>query len=490
MSPAGICRAAGSKLAKTLSTRSSASCSKRGGSSSPASRSCMASSSTVMYRRETTSRCSSSGSSGRIGRPSPTTRSWPPASFRPQHCRRGRPRAHGDALGKCSTGSRRSRHGARACLDEELVGQDESPESHLRPALPAGSRQQSVVDVALERGARRLRRRLLLAAGPPVPAVRIGRLRYRHFPRRRSLSDVEIEGDRLSDLERRGDRALSQSDAGAGKVRDPVSARRGSCDGDVSKRTPGGAALCAGDDRRVRLCAARDRRGAIYLMINPSKASYSMAPTMVVCALAGFLTAHWLKPGKHDYNIGLTLLLGFLLGLSVDFRLPNLFLSSGYFLFFLVAFLTSRRASLVMQGTLFAVAFLAGIAPTLISNAINAGSPLATTYGGQDVAAPAFSFGIVWQYLADMQFVLLALSIAGTAYLFRSRDEGARRVALVTAMNLAVNLAFFLSHPVFTPYYTIPIAMLSLWSLLFAALIQPAEVVDERLAGQAAGVRS
>ena len=67
------------------------------------------------------------------------------------------------------------------------------------------------------------------------------------------------------------------------------------------------------------------------------------------------------------------------------------------------------------------------------------------------MTAPAFSFGIVWQYQADMQFVLLALSIAGTAYLFRSRDEGARRVALLTAMNLAVNLAFFLSHPVFTP---------------------------------------
>ena len=30
---------------------------------------------------------------------------------------------------------------------------------------------------------------------------------------------------------------------------------------------------------------------AIYLMINPTKASYSVAPTMVVCALAGFLTA-------------------------------------------------------------------------------------------------------------------------------------------------------------------------------------------------------
>jgi hypothetical protein len=30
---------------------------------------------------------------------------------------------------------------------------------------------------------------------------------------------------------------------------------------------------------------------ALYLMINPTKASYSMAPTMMVCALAGFLTA-------------------------------------------------------------------------------------------------------------------------------------------------------------------------------------------------------
>jgi hypothetical protein len=50
----------------------------------------------------------------------------------------------------------------------------------------------------------------------------------------------------------------------------------------------------------------------------------------------------------------------------------------------------------------------------------------------------------------------------------------------------AANLAFFLSHPVFTPYYTIPIAMLSLWSLLFASLLQPAEAVDGGLVGQTA----
>jgi hypothetical protein len=238
--------------------------------------------------------------------------------------------------------------------------------------------------------------------------------------------------------------------------------------------------------RRATLAAGALGCLAVYLMINPSKASYSMAPTMVVCALAGFLTAHWLKEKSHAYNVGLTLLLGFLLGLAVDFRVPNLFLSAGYFLFFLAALASSLNISVVLQGAVFGFAYLAGLAPTLISNMINAGSPFATTYGGQDVAAPEFSGTILRQYLADTQFVLLALAIAGTLYLLRAGREGARRVALVAAMNLSVNLAFFLSHPVFTPYYTIPIAMLSLWSLLFAFLMQDAEAVDGGLAGQTA----
>ena len=37
---------------------------------------------------------------------------------------------------------------------------------------------------------------------------------------------------------------------------------------------------------------------AIYFMINPAKASYSVAPTMVVCAAAGFLTA-WLFKSRR-----------------------------------------------------------------------------------------------------------------------------------------------------------------------------------------------
>ena len=226
---------------------------------------------------------------------------------------------------------------------------------------------------------------------------------------------------------------------------------------------------------------------AIYLMINPAKSSYSVAPTMAVCAIAGFLTARLFRAEQRMHRLVLTGLIGLLIGLAVNFRLPNLFLSSGYFMFFLVSFLWSRKLETVLQGVLFGAAFLAGVVPTLLANAINAGSPFATTYGNVDATAPGFSAGVIWSYLADIQFMLLALASAWTAsVLYSYRGNGARQTALVTAGNLLVNLAFFVSHPIFTPYYTIPVAMLSLWSLLFASLMQPAEAVDDAPLGQAA----
>jgi hypothetical protein len=226
---------------------------------------------------------------------------------------------------------------------------------------------------------------------------------------------------------------------------------------------------------------------SVYLMINPAKASYSMAPTMVVCVLAGFLTARLFLAEQRWHQLILTGLIGLLIGLAVNFRLPNLFLSSGYFVFFFISFLMSRKLETLLQGALFGAAFLAGVAPTLLANAINAGSPFKTTYGGVDVTPPDFSFSVIGHYVADMQFALLVVAMAWTVWMLRSRRWNAtRQVALVTALNLLVNLSFFLSHPVFTPYYTIPIAMLSLWSLLFVSLMRPVEAVDGGPVGQAA----
>jgi hypothetical protein len=208
---------------------------------------------------------------------------------------------------------------------------------------------------------------------------------------------------------------------------------------------------------------------AILLMINPTKASYSVAPTMMVCAVAGFLTAKLLT-GSLRHRLALTLLVGLLIGLSVNFRLPNLFLAAGYCLYLAGAFLLMRTRQTFLQGAVFGVACLAGMAPTLIANAINAGSPFATTYGGVDAVPPELNAGVLLSYLVDVQFILLAISAVWSAWLWRSDRGRNRQVAILVAVNLAANLIFFMTHPIFTHYYVIPIGMLSLWTLLFATL--------------------
>jgi hypothetical protein len=208
---------------------------------------------------------------------------------------------------------------------------------------------------------------------------------------------------------------------------------------------------------------------ALYLMINPSKASYSVPPTMMVCAAAGFLTAK-LFVVRRQHRLLIIVLVGLLIGLSVNFRLPNLFLAAGYCLCLACAFLLARSKETFLQGLTFGVSFLIGMAPTLIANAINAGSPFSTTYGSVDAVPPELNAGVLLSYLFDVQFTLLAISAGWTAWLWRSDRGRARGVALLVAANLAVNLIFFMTHPIFTPYYIIPIDMLSLWTLLFATL--------------------
>jgi len=227
---------------------------------------------------------------------------------------------------------------------------------------------------------------------------------------------------------------------------------------------------------------------ALYLMINPTKASYSIAPTMVLCALVGLLTARLFVKAPQRHPLLLTMLIGFLIGFAVNFRLPNLFLSAGYFLFFGFVLLRQRKLEALLQGGLFGVAFLVGVAPTLIANAINAGSPLATTYGADpNDLTSRIDASILWAYFKDLQCVLLILACAWIVWILRSfTGAGIRSVAIITALNLAVNLAFFMTHPTFNPYYIIPIAMLSLWCLLFATLMRPAESGDHHLMGQAA----
>lgn len=212
---------------------------------------------------------------------------------------------------------------------------------------------------------------------------------------------------------------------------------------------------------------------AVYAMINPAKASYSVAPTMALCSIVGFLTALWLTKAKQTR--WLIALLGLLIGASVNFRLPNILLASGYCLFLAMAFLRSRTMATLLDGFAFGAGLAIGTVPTLIAQAINAGSPFATTYGEVDAVGPALNVSVLGEYMRDTQGLLVALSIGWTLWVLRAGARAARQIALIVAGNLLINLSFFLSHPIFTPYYVVPIVMLSTWTLSFSWLMQPHE---------------
>lgn len=207
---------------------------------------------------------------------------------------------------------------------------------------------------------------------------------------------------------------------------------------------------------------------ALYFMINPAKASYSMAPTMVICSVAGYFTARIFRFEEHKSRLPAICLLGLLLGLTVDLRVANLFLSGGYFAFLALQFVRLRNAKSLAEGFGFTASYLVGMAPILLANSINAGSPFSTTYNPADVGGLDLSFSISREYFSDTQGGMVALTVLAILIGFRT---GLWAVSLTTALNLAINLAYFLSYPIYTQYYLMPISMLSLWTMLFSALL-------------------
>jgi hypothetical protein len=210
---------------------------------------------------------------------------------------------------------------------------------------------------------------------------------------------------------------------------------------------------------------------ALYFMVNPSKASYSMAPTMIICAVVGFLTAVLANDPRSSHRNIAVVAAGLLLGLAVSFRLPNLLLSAGYFIVLLALAVRSTKTDDIVRLVSFGTAFLVGLVPTLVSNAVNAGSVLATTYSSVDATPPDFSFSIARQYFSDMQGALILLIATWSIVALAANVK--RTAASIVAVNILVNFGFFITHPISTPYYLMPLVLLSMWTLLFSFLNDP-----------------
>lgn len=228
-------------------------------------------------------------------------------------------------------------------------------------------------------------------------------------------------------------------------------------------------AIALAPSLRVIFLSASVASATQYFMINPVKASYSAAPTMVLCAAVGYLTGMLLFSRKSQRSRMYILLgIGLLLGIAVNIRIANILLSAGYLVALSFCFFYKQTVASILEGVTFSGALVVGLMPTLAANAINAGAPFSTTYGAQDTLPVDLTFGIAGAYFFSIQGCLILLALLGAIYLLFAKFEQSRLlISLLVTSNVVLNSAYFFSHPVFTPYYMMPIAMLSIWTLLF-----------------------
>jgi len=156
-------------------------------------------------------------------------------------------------------------------------------------------------------------------------------------------------------------------------------------------------------------------------------------------------------------------------------RIPNVLLVAGYLAMFGWIFLKRPQLNTFLQGAAFTIPVLIGLLPTLMANHINAGGPLSTTYSPGDSEAHDFSFlpmlKAAWDYTIMTQGQLIVVAIICTVLLYlKAPTDAFRRIATLTGINLLVSIVFFCGHTLKTPYYLMPIALLSLWTLFFSYL--------------------
>jgi len=225
------------------------------------------------------------------------------------------------------------------------------------------------------------------------------------------------------------------------------------------------------------LLTAHNMGGAnVYMMVNPAKSSYSIAPTMPVCIVLGLLTVWMFAADRAWQRVLLAGATGFLVGVATDLRLSSALLAFGFAATFGAQFLYRRNWENLLRPIAFGIACLAALAPLITSNVINGGSPFATGYRGQDIQLPDLSLSVLrsmfkWYGLHTDGLLLWSALALLAAFVIKRRSiqlSGVNAVIGIVASNFIFNMGFFLTHPVPSQYYTIPPTILTIWTIVFA----------------------
>jgi hypothetical protein len=196
--------------------------------------------------------------------------------------------------------------------------------------------------------------------------------------------------------------------------------------------------------------------------------SFSIVGSTSLLMIAGYLTVVISNsPGQRKYPTA-EFALGLVLGLSVGFRIADLLLMSGFAVALGIDLV--RRPGWRTGGSVLAMlaGFIPGVSPVLIANVINAGNPLASTYGAADSTPVNWTTETMWAGLS-YYFIqnpaaggyLIAAAVlvaaAGVLSVVRRRPDLARSTA-IAALSLSATLAFMVMHGVRMSYYLFPAA--------------------------------
>jgi len=204
--------------------------------------------------------------------------------------------------------------------------------------------------------------------------------------------------------------------------------------------------------------------------------SFSLAPSMLACMLMAYCTVQFLACEDARRRALFAAICGALLGLSVSLRTANILLAGGYMLVFADMCLRKRQWKMFPAALAFGAALLVALVPSLAANAINAGSPFATTYGGGDAAQPV----LTWKQISDA--IDYHFFGEGIGYVFDAGmattvvfEIGRRLLRLKTVPYLSfintatwtIAAAYYLTHSILNSYYLIPTALFSMSLIVF-----------------------
>jgi hypothetical protein len=228
----------------------------------------------------------------------------------------------------------------------------------------------------------------------------------------------------------------------------------------------------------------------LYLMVNPAKATYSMAPTMPLCIALALATVRLFESKSAAAAISLAGTAGLIAGLAVDIRLSSALLTSGYAAVFATIFFRRPAFETFLKPAAFGAFMVVAALPTFAANLLNAGSPVATAYGGADASPPVFDLQTIAALIAwyakethgALNFMSIGAIIALSVAVRRRKQDWLMPVLSIAAVTFSLNLLYFLTHPIFSQYYTVPPAMLVLWiaALSWAATNDAAGSARER----------